>query len=105
MRVIPFASVWMSAAAKADAMLRALEGRFVPSGASGAPTRGRPEVLPTGAQFLFHRQPSAADPGGVAAWLGVGRALLDRHLMDHGNWPRAVVLSAWGTSEHANWRR
>ena len=28
----------------------------------------------------------------------LAEALLDRHLMDHGNWPRAVVLSAWGTS-------
>ena len=52
-RVIPSASVWMPAGrAKADAMLRALSGRFVPSGASGAPTRGRPEVLPTGRNFF-----------------------------------------------------
>jgi cobaltochelatase CobN len=28
-----------------------LDGRYVPSGPSGAPTRGRPEVLPTGRNF------------------------------------------------------
>ena len=79
-------------------MLRALEGRFVPSGASGAPTRGRPEVLPTGRNFFSID--SRALPTPVAWRLGwaSAEALLDRHLMDHGNWPRAVVLSAWGTS-------
>ena len=83
---------------EADAMLRALEGRFVPSGASGAPTRGRPEVLPTGRNFFSID--SRALPTPVAWRLGwaSAEALLDRHLMDHGNWPRAVVLSAWGTS-------
>ena len=81
-----------------DAMLRALSGRFVPSGASGAPTRGRPEVLPTGRNFFSID--SRALPTPVAWRLGwaSAEALLDRHLMDHGNWPRAVVLSAWGTS-------
>ena len=79
-------------------MLRALSGRFVPSGASGAPTRGRPEVLPTGRNFFSID--SRALPTPVAWRLGwaSAEALLDRHLMDHGNWPRAVVLSAWGTS-------
>ena len=81
-----------------EAMLRALSGRFVPSGASGAPTRGRPEVLPTGRNFFSID--SRALPTPVAWRLGwaSAEALLDRHLMDHGNWPRAVVLSAWGTS-------
>ena len=80
------------------AMIRALDGRFVPSGASGAPTRGRPEVLPTGRNFFSID--SRALPTPVAWRLGwaSAEALLDRHLMDHGNWPRAVVLSAWGTS-------
>ena len=81
-----------------DALIRGLEGRFVPSGASGAPTRGRPEVLPTGRNFFSID--SRALPTPVAWRLGwaSAEALLDRHLMDHGNWPRAVVLSAWGTS-------
>ena len=32
-------------------VLDALGGRFVPPGPSGAPTRGRPDVLPTGRNF------------------------------------------------------
>ena len=81
-----------------DALIRGLEGRFVPAGASGAPTRGRPEVLPTGRNFFSID--SRALPTPVAWRLGwaSAEALLDRHLMDHGNWPRAIVLSAWGTS-------
>jgi len=81
-----------------EALLRGLSGRFIPPGASGAPTRGRPEVLPTGRNFFSID--SRALPTPVAWRLGwaSAEALLDRHLMDHGNWPRAVVLSAWGTS-------
>jgi len=81
-----------------EAMLRGLSGQFIPAGASGAPTRGRPEVLPTGRNFFSID--SRALPTPVAWRLGwaSAEALLDRHLMDHGNWPRAVVLSVWGTS-------
>ena len=81
-----------------EGLIRGLAGRFVPSGPSGAPTRGRPEVLPTGRNFFSID--SRALPTPVAWRLGwaSAEALLDRHLMDHGNWPSAVVLSAWGTS-------
>ena len=81
-----------------ESLIRALDGRFVPSGPSGAPTRGRPEVLPTGRNFFS--VDSRALPTPVAWRLGwaSAEAFLDRHLMEHGNWPRAVVLSAWGTS-------
>jgi cobaltochelatase CobN len=48
-----------SCAAKLDAcgpheianLLQGLNGRFVPAGPSGAPSRGRPDVLPTGRNF------------------------------------------------------
>ncbi|MEM9388732.1 MAG: cobaltochelatase subunit CobN, partial [Pseudomonadota bacterium] len=33
-------------------LVRGLEGRFVPAGPSGAPSRGRPDVLPTGRNFF-----------------------------------------------------
>ncbi|MFM6204024.1 cobaltochelatase subunit CobN, partial [Planktothrix sp.] len=32
-------------------LLKGLDGQFIPSGASGAPTRGKPDVLPTGRNF------------------------------------------------------
>ena len=84
--------------AEMDALTRGLSGRFVGPGPSGAPTRGRPEVLPTGRNF--YSLDSRALPTPVAWRLGwaSAEALVERHLMDNGNWPRAVALSAWGTS-------
>ncbi len=85
-------------AAELAGLLAGLDGRFVAPGPSGAPTRGRPDVLPTGRNFF------SVDTRAVptqAAWaLGWKSAtlLLERHLQDHGVWPRAVALSAWGTS-------
>lgn len=85
-------------AAEMDGLLRGLDGRFVPPGPSGAPTRGRPEVLPTGRNFYSVDTRTVPTP---AAWtLGWRSAdlLIRRHLQDHGDWPRAMALTAWGTS-------
>lgn len=79
-------------------LLRGLEGRFVPPGPSGAPTRGRPDVLPTGRNFFSLDARSLPTP---AAWTLGWRsadALLQRHRQDHGEWPRAILLNAWGTA-------
>ena len=88
----------LSGPAEAAALVRALAGQFIPAGPSGAPTRGRPEVLPTGRNFFSID--SRALPTPVAWRLGWASAqnLLDRYLQDHGNWPKSMVLSAWGTS-------
>ncbi|MEL6751962.1 MAG: cobaltochelatase subunit CobN, partial [Pseudomonadota bacterium] len=79
-------------------LLAALDGKFVAPGASGAPTRGRLDVLPTGRNFYSVDTRSVPTP---AAWyLGEKSAdlLVKRHLQEHGEWPRAFGLSAWGTS-------
>jgi cobaltochelatase CobN len=79
-------------------LLQGLDGRFVPPGPSGAPSRGRPDVLPTGRNFFSVDTRAVPTP---AAWhLGWKSAqlLIERHLQDHGDWPKAVALSAWGTS-------
>ncbi|MGC4746189.1 cobaltochelatase subunit CobN [Micromonospora sp. DT201] len=78
--------------------LRALDGRFVPPGPSGSPTRGLVNVLPTGRNFY------SVDPKAIPsrnAWdVGVALAdsLLARHLADTGAYPRSVGLTVWGTS-------
>ena len=80
------------------AALQALDGRFVDPGPSGAPTRGRLDVLPTGRNFYSLDNRAVPTP---AAWtLGEKSAarLLERHFQDNGSWPRSVGLSAWGTS-------
>ncbi|MFG3556093.1 cobaltochelatase subunit CobN [Micromonospora sp. NPDC047557] len=78
--------------------LGALDGRFVPPGPSGSPTRGLVNVLPTGRNFY------SVDPKAIPsrnAWdVGVALAdsLLARHLADTGTYPRSVGLTVWGTS-------
>ncbi len=79
-------------------MTTALDGRFLMPGPSGAPTRGRPDVLPTGRNFYSVDTRTVPTP---AAWrLGWKSAclLLERHRQEHGCWPQSVALSAWGTS-------
>ena len=87
-----------SGAAELGALLAGLDGRFVEPGPSGAPTRGRPDVLPTGRNF--YAIDSRAVPTEAAWRLGWQSAslLLDRHRQEHGDWPRTLALSAWGTA-------
>jgi len=79
-------------------LLTALDGRFLPPGPSGAPTRGRLDTLPTGRNFFS--VDSRAVPTPTAWKLGWKSAnlLIERHLQDHGDWPRALLLTAWGTA-------
>ena len=81
-----------------DGLLTGLDGQFVEPGASGAPTRGRLDVLPTGRNF--YSVDSRAVPSPVAWQLGWKSAtlLIERHFQGHGDWPRRIALSAWGTA-------
>jgi cobaltochelatase CobN len=84
--------------AEIAAVLTGLDGRFVKPGPSGAPTRGRLDVLPTGRNF--YSVDTRAIPTPTAWSLGWKSAalLLDRHRQEHGAWPKSLVLSAWGTA-------
>jgi cobaltochelatase CobN len=81
-----------------DHLMAGLEGRYVPAGPSGAPTRGMAHVLPTGRNFY------AVDPRALpsaAAWdVGqeLAREVLERYRAETGAWPESVGISAWGTS-------
>jgi len=79
-------------------LLRGLNGMFVEPGPSGAPTRGRPDVLPSGRNFYSVDTRTVPTP---AAWtLGWKSAalLIEHHRQEHGEWPKTMALSAWGTS-------
>jgi len=84
------------AAAERSALIAALDGRFVQPGPAGAPSRGRPDVLPTG-RNLYAIDPRAI-PTRAAMTLArrAAEALLQRHLEDQGEWPRRLVLDLWG---------
>ncbi|MEI6574416.1 MAG: cobaltochelatase subunit CobN [Alphaproteobacteria bacterium] len=84
--------------AERDAIIKALDGGFVAPGPAGAPSRGRVDVLPTGRNLY------TIDPRGVptrTAW-EIGRKTADelvaRHLQDHGEAPRSVVIDLWGSA-------
>lgn len=84
--------------AEMAALMRGLDGRFVEPGPSGAPTRGRPDVLPTGRNFYSVDSRAVPTP---AAWeLGKKSAelLVTRYAQDHGEWPTSFGITAWGTS-------
>ncbi len=91
-------AVESSGVAEIAGLLRGLDGRFVDPGPSGAPTRGRPEVLPTGRNFFSVDTRAVPTP---AAWrLGWHSAslIVERHLQEEGDWPRSIAISAWGTA-------
>ena len=84
---------------RSTGLLTGLAGRFVAPGPSGAPTRGRPDVLPTGRNFY------SVDSRAVPTADGVGTRARSRPSC----WSRAMCrttangrhrfgLTAWGTS-------
>jgi cobaltochelatase CobN len=85
-------------ASEIAAVLAGLDGRFVEPGPSGAPTRGRPDVLPTGRNFYSIDNRAVPTPTAWALGEASASALVERHFQDHGEFPRSLGLSAWGTS-------
>ncbi len=87
-----------SATGEIAGLLAALDGRFVPPGPSGAPSRGRADVLPTG------RNLASADPRAIPTRSAMvlaekaAQLLLDRHRQDHGDWLRTAMIDLWGST-------
>lgn len=79
-------------------LLRMLDGRYVPAGPSGAPSRGGAHVLPTGRNFY------SVDPKAIPSRLAwdVGSMLADRlvakYIEETGSAPSTVGLVLWGTA-------
>jgi len=84
--------------AEKRALRDALSGRRVAPGPSGSPYRGRRDVLPTG-RNLFAVDPRAVPtPSAHAQGVKLAEELLRRHLQDHGDWPKGLVVDLWGSS-------
>ncbi len=79
-------------------VLGALRGRHVPAGPSGAPTRGRLDVLPTGRNFYTVDPRALPSELSYATGVKLADAVLERHLADTGALPEMVGLVAWGTA-------
>ncbi len=81
-----------------QALLSALDGRAIPPGPSGAPTRGRLDTLPTGRNFFSVDSRAVPTPTAWAlGWKSAG-LLIEKHLQTHGDWPRTMLITAWGTA-------
>ncbi|ACA16893.1 cobaltochelatase, CobN subunit [Methylobacterium sp. 4-46] len=78
-------------------LLAALDGRFVPPGPAGSPSRGRADVLPTG-RNLTTLDPRAL-PTRAASLLGERAAaeVVRRYLQDEGEYPARIVMDLWAS--------
>ncbi|MBO6675111.1 MAG: cobaltochelatase subunit CobN [Rhizobiales bacterium] len=79
-------------------LLAGLAGRFVPPGPSGAPSRARPDVLPTGRNFFAVDVRAVPSPTAWRIGQKSAEALLSRHFQDYGEWLQSLVLTCWGTA-------
>ncbi len=80
-----------------ESVLNALEGKFIPPGPSGCPTRGRASILPTGRNFY------SIDPDGIpwtSSWkIGCRMAdqMIQRYIEEEGRYPKSVGVVVWAT--------
>jgi magnesium chelatase subunit H len=78
-----------------ESLMRALRGEYIEPG-PGADIVQNPSILPTG------RNTHAVNPYTVPSEVATARAeetagsLLERHLTEHGSYPRAIALVLWG---------
>ena len=91
-----------SARAESDALITALDGRRIRPGPSGAPSRGRRDVLPTGRNLYAADPRTMPTPTAVELGLQAANEVLRRHLQEHGEWPRAILMDLWGSASLRN---
>jgi cobaltochelatase CobN len=78
-------------------LLAALDGRYVPAGPSGSPSRGMAHVLPTGRNFYTVDPRALPTPAAWSTGSALAREALARHVADKGCSPESIALSIWGT--------
>ncbi|MCF6315398.1 MAG: cobaltochelatase subunit CobN [Marinosulfonomonas sp.] len=91
-------SVTSCGPAEGTGLLTALSGHFVAPAPSGAPTRGRLDVLPTGRNFFSVDSRAVPTPTAWALGWKSANLLIEKHQQTHGDWPRTMLLTAWGTA-------
>jgi cobaltochelatase CobN len=79
-------------------LLAALEGRYVPAGPSGSPTRGGAHVLPTGRNFYSVDPKALPSPMSWEVGRKLAEAVVARHVEAEGRPPRTVGIVLWGTA-------
>jgi len=88
----------VSAHQEIQALIDGLDGKFIEPGPSGAPTRGRLDTLPTGRNFFSVDNRAIPSQAAWAIGQRSAQAMIDRHLQEHGDYPKQIGLSVWGTA-------
>lgn len=81
-----------------DSILKALDGEYVPAGPSGAPTDGRPDLLPSGRNFYSRDARTMPTPEAWRTGRTLAEKLIDRHRKRSHSTPTKVGVVLWGTS-------
>jgi len=81
-----------------DNLLQGLDGRYIPAGGSGAPTRGRVDILPTGKNFYSIDVRTVPTEAAYQVGQKSAEALIQRYLQEHGDYPESIGISVWGTA-------
>lgn len=87
-----------SAMNERQALLDALDGKFISPGPSGAPARGRLDVLPTGRNMFASDPRTMPTPTAFDLGRASSEAVVRGHVQKHGDWPRALVIDLWGSA-------
>ncbi|MEL7166087.1 MAG: cobaltochelatase subunit CobN [Pseudomonadota bacterium] len=87
-----------SIASERDSLLAALDGLRIDGGPSGSPYRGRRDVLPTGRNLFTTDPRSVPTRAAYAQGVKLAEELVRRHLQDHGDWPRGLIVDLWGSA-------
>ncbi|WP_415403882.1 cobaltochelatase subunit CobN [Tateyamaria sp. SN3-11] len=91
--------IWgQDADSERTALIDALDGKRIPGGPSGSPYRGRRDVLPTGRNLFTTDPRSVPTRAAYAQGVKLAEELVRRHLQDHGDWPRGLIVDLWGSA-------
>jgi cobaltochelatase CobN len=90
--------VFGDAPGEMEGLLDALNARHVAPGPSGSPYRGRTDVLPTGRNLYAVDPRSVPTRAAFAQGVKLAEELVRRHLQDHGDYPRSLVVDLWGSA-------
>lgn len=79
-------------------LLDGLSGKYISAGGSGAPTRGRLDILPTGKNFYSIDVRTVPTEAAYQVGTKSAAALLQRYIQEHGEYPESIAISVWGTA-------
>ena len=83
-------------------ILNALDGRYIDPSASGAPTSGGADLLPTGRNFYSIDPRMLPTPVAWAIGKQMGDDVIERFIAEEGRYPESVGIILWATSNLRN---